>query len=153
MTTLPEFRAPGISGPGSLGRLHPLEDASGATQNPRRFSTPQSCMQRPVNSHPLSKQVALMVKTFLPQDESAEWQWLQLRAAEDPRIHLYGCCDVFLSLHRSEGFGRGMAEALQLGVDVIATDYGGNTDFCIGPLAHPVRRWPPAGGAGSRPCR
>ena len=45
-------------------------------------------MQRPVNSHPLSKQVALMVKTFLPQDESAEWQWLQLRAAEDPRIHL-----------------------------------------------------------------
>jgi hypothetical protein len=32
-----------------------------------------------------------------------------------------------------------MAEALQLGVDVIATDYGGNTDFCSGPLAHPVR--------------
>lgn len=37
------------------------------------------------------------------------------------------------------GFGRGMAEALQLGVDVIATAYGGNTDFCTGPLAHPVR--------------
>jgi hypothetical protein len=32
-----------------------------------------------------------------------------------------------------------MAEALQLGVDVIATDFGGNTDFCSGPLAHPVR--------------
>ena len=32
-----------------------------------------------------------------------------------------------------------MAEALQLGVDVIATAYGGNTDFCSGPLAHPVR--------------
>ena len=46
---------------------------------------------------------------------------------------------MFLSLHRSEGFGRGMAEALQLGVDVIATDFGGNTDFCTGPLAHPVR--------------
>jgi hypothetical protein len=26
-----------------------------------------------------------------------------------------------ISPHRSEGFGRGMAEALQLGVDVIAT--------------------------------
>ena len=35
-----------------------------------------------------------------------------------------------IALHRSEGFGRGMAEALQLGVDVIATAYGGNTDFC-----------------------
>ena len=107
---------------------------------------------RKVSTHPLSQQVALMIKTFPPQGESAEWHWLQLRAAEDPRIHLvaaslerdevlalYGCCDVFLSLHRSEGFGRGMAEALQLGVDVIATDYGGNTDFCTGPLAHPVR--------------
>jgi len=107
---------------------------------------------REINNHPLSNQVALMIKSFPPQAESAEWHWLQLRAEEDPRIHLvvaslvrdellalYGSCDVFLSLHRSEGFGRGMAEALQLGVDVIATAYGGNTDFCTGPLAHPVR--------------
>jgi hypothetical protein len=107
---------------------------------------------REINNHPLSNQVALMIKSFPPRSESAEWHWLQLRAAEDSRIHLvaanlerdellalYGCCDVFLSMHRSEGFGRGMAEALQLGVDVIATDYGGNTDFCTGPLAHPVR--------------
>ena len=96
--------------------------------------------------------VALLIKTFPPRGFDPEWHWLELRAAEDPRIHLvvaslerdellalYGCCDVFLSLHRSEGFGRGMAEALQLGVDVIATDYGGNTDFCVGPLAHLVR--------------
>ncbi len=104
------------------------------------------------SSHPLSEQVSLLIKTFPPRRFSAEWEWLQARAAEDPRIvliaeslprdellSLYGCCDVFLSLHRSEGFGRGMAEALQLGVDVIATDFGGNTDFCMGPLAHPVR--------------
>ena len=32
-----------------------------------------------------------------------------------------------------------MAEALQLGVDVIATDFGGNTDFCTGQFSHPVR--------------
>ena len=44
-----------------------------------------------------------------------------------------------ISPHRLEGFGCGMAEALQLGVDVIATAYGGNTDFCTGPLAHNVR--------------
>ena len=42
-----------------------------------------------------------------------------------------------IALHRSEGFGRGMAEALQLGVDMIATAYSGNTDFCTGPLAYP----------------
>lgn len=54
-------------------------------------------------------------------------------------LFLYGCCDVFLSLLRSEGFGRGMAEALQLCLDVIETDFEGNTDFCTGPLAHQVR--------------
>ena len=42
-------------------------------------------------------------------------------------------------MHRAEGFGRGLAEALMLGLDVVATDHGGNTDFCTGPLAHPVR--------------
>lgn len=29
--------------------------------------------------------------------------------------------------------------SLQLGMDVIANDFGGNTDFCTGTLAHPVR--------------
>lgn len=102
--------------------------------------------------HALSDKVALMIKTFLPQSFTAEWHWLMARAAEDSRIHLvseclereellslYGCCDVFLSLHRSEGFGRGLAEALQLGLDVIATGFGGNVDFCLGDLAHLVR--------------
>src|SRR5581483_6457936 len=38
-------------------------------------------------------------------------------------------CDVYVSLHRSEGFGLGMAEAMMLGKAVVATGYGGNTDF------------------------
>jgi len=103
-------------------------------------------------THNLSDRVSLVIKTFLPKKDIPSWQWLQARIGEDPRIQLiaaplsrddllslYGCCDVFLSLHRSEGFGRGIAEALQLGLDVIATDFGGNTDFCTGPLSHPVR--------------
>ena len=45
-------------------------------------------MQRSMNSHPLSQQVALMIKTFPPRGFHPEWHWLQLRAAEDPRIHL-----------------------------------------------------------------
>ena len=49
-----------------------------------------------------------------------------------------GCCDGYLPLHRSEGFGRGMAEALQLGLDVIATNWSGNIDFLKGELAHPI---------------
>lgn len=37
--------------------------------------------------------------------------------------------DVFVSLHRSEGFGRGPAEAMALGRPAIATGYSGNLDF------------------------
>jgi glycosyltransferase involved in cell wall biosynthesis len=37
--------------------------------------------------------------------------------------------DCFISLHRSEGFGRGLAEAMALEVPVIATGYSGNLTF------------------------
>ena len=37
--------------------------------------------------------------------------------------------DVYVSLHRSEGFGLVMAEAMYLGTPVIATNWSGNTEF------------------------
>jgi glycosyltransferase involved in cell wall biosynthesis len=43
--------------------------------------------------------------------------------------NLVRVCECFVSLHRSEGFGRGMAEAMVLGKPVIATAYSGNMDF------------------------
>ena len=39
------------------------------------------------------------------------------------------CSDCIVSLHRSEGFGLFMAEAMYFGKPVIATNYSGNTDF------------------------
>jgi glycosyltransferase involved in cell wall biosynthesis len=42
---------------------------------------------------------------------------------------LLATCDVYTSLHRSEGFGLGMAEAMAMGKAVVATGYGGNVDF------------------------
>lgn len=38
-------------------------------------------------------------------------------------------CDCYVSLHRSEGFGLGMAEAMALGKPVVATKYSGNLEF------------------------
>jgi len=42
---------------------------------------------------------------------------------------LINACDCYVSLHRSEGFGLTMAEAMALGKPVIATGYSGNMDF------------------------
>ena len=50
--------------------------------------------------------------------------------ARKEMLSLIASCDAYLSLHRGEGLGLGMLEAMSVGVPVIATDYGGNTDFC-----------------------
>jgi hypothetical protein len=43
--------------------------------------------------------------------------------------NLLRCCDCFVSLHRSEGFGLGLIAAMFLGKPVVATGYSGNLDF------------------------
>ncbi len=42
---------------------------------------------------------------------------------------LYRESDVVISLHRSEGFGLTLAEAMLRGLPVVATDWSGNVDF------------------------
>jgi len=46
--------------------------------------------------------------------------------------------DILISLHRSEGFGLTLAEAMAAGVAVIATGWSGNTDFMTADNAWPV---------------
>ncbi len=52
---------------------------------------------------------------------------------------LISVADCYVALHRSEGFGYGMAEAMKLRVPVIATGYSGNADFTTEATAYPVR--------------
>ena len=51
---------------------------------------------------------------------------------------LYLRHDVYLSLHRSEGYGLTIREAMLHGLHAVATGWSGNMDFMQGPLAHPV---------------
>lgn len=44
-------------------------------------------------------------------------------------LGLYAACDVYVSLHRAEGLGLGMQEAMLLAIPVIATGWSGNMDF------------------------
>ena len=47
----------------------------------------------------------------------------------DEVLSLAAVCDAYVSLHRSEGLGLTMAEAMLMGKPVIATNYSGNIDF------------------------
>ena len=47
----------------------------------------------------------------------------------DELTSLIDACDCFVSLHRSEGFGLGPAEAMSLGKAAIITNWSGNTDY------------------------
>ena len=58
-----------------------------------------------------------------------------------PREEMLGliqASDAYLSLHRAEGFGLGMAEAMTFGRIVIGTDYSGCTDFLTDKTGFPV---------------
>ena len=57
---------------------------------------------------------------------------------KDEVISLLDCTDVYVSLHRAEGFGLVPAEAMKLGKPVIATDWSGNTEYMNETNACPV---------------
>jgi len=49
---------------------------------------------------------------------------------QEDLVNLTNACDVYMSLHRGEGFGLGIAEAMSLGKPVIVTDYSATAEFC-----------------------
>ena len=50
--------------------------------------------------------------------------------SNDEMRSLISCSDYLVSLHRAEGFGRIIAEAMLLRKPVIVSNYSGNLDFC-----------------------
>ena len=95
--------------------------------------------------------VGLVLKVMNAKAEDPHWQAFWAKCQKDARIYLVQetldredvlglieCCDAYLSLHRCEGFGRTLAEAMCFGKPVIATNYSGNTDFMPDSLTYPV---------------
>ena len=89
--------------------------------------------------------VSLVIKTFPNPHNTVAADLKKLRAADPGFPHvelierdisqaelvgLYQACDAFVAPSRGEGFGMPMAEAMQFGLPVITTAWGGQTDFC-----------------------
>ena len=88
------------------------------------------------------RNVGLVLKTMNANPNNIEWQAFIKECRTDTRIRLItdtldrsdvlgliNVCDAYVSLHRAEGFGRTLAEAMLLGKPVVATGYSGNVDF------------------------
>jgi GT2 family glycosyltransferase/ubiquinone/menaquinone biosynthesis C-methylase UbiE/glycosyltransferase involved in cell wall biosynthesis len=86
--------------------------------------------------------VHLLLKTMNVERGVPLWEELQKEVGGNERITILTdrmsreevlglnlACDAFVSLHRSEGFGRCVAEAMAYGKPVIATNYSGTRDF------------------------
>jgi len=108
--------------------------------------------------------VALVLKTLGGERHPDEHAALLAAAAADPRIvvidehlcvedknALIRALDCYVSLHRSEGLGLTIAEAMLLGTPVIATDYGGSRDLATAFNALLVDARPVPIGAGHDP--
>ena len=95
------------------------------------------------------REARLIVK--LRNTDAAARRMLDAAVEGDPRIHLLDAdlddgarwsllasADAFISLHRAEGFGLPIAEAMALGKPVVATGWSGNMDFMNADNALPV---------------
>jgi glycosyltransferase involved in cell wall biosynthesis len=108
---------------------------------------------------------ALLVKTINGVHHPAALARLQA-AATHPGVHvtdgylsagerdaLTSACDAYVSLHRSEGFGLTIAEAMAAGKPAIATGYSGNLEFMTAENSYlvPYTLTPVSAGAGPYP--
>lgn len=95
--------------------------------------------------------VELVVKAINGGQHLVERARLRAAVADDHRItllerylttdelhDLYAGTDCYVSLHRSEGYGFTVAEAIALGLPVISTDYSGTAEFVPAEHAWPV---------------
>ena len=98
----------------------------------------------------LRKDVQLLIKSSHSRQHLDQLRMLQQAAAganvrvldevlsRDAKQGLMMATDCYVSLHRSEGFGLTIAEAMLCGKPTIATDYSGNRDFMTPDANYPV---------------
>lgn len=96
--------------------------------------------------------VGLVLKAMNGDPADRLWRHFKRECAKDRRVivleetldrgavlALVQACDAYVSLHRSEGFGRTLAEAMLFGKPVVGTNFSGNVDFLTARTGFPVQ--------------
>lgn len=108
--------------------------------------------------------VRLVIKSINGDQNPREAERLRLLTGNDSRIRLvehylaaaelddiYRSSDCYVSLHRSEGFGLTLAEAMVRGLPVISTDYSSTAEFVDEAVGWPIPHTMTVVGSGNRP--
>jgi glycosyltransferase involved in cell wall biosynthesis len=149
VTLIPPAIEVDITPPLSRGQLHleddcflflHLSDALSMPQRKNPLGVIEAFLLAFADSPELPVRLLLKISNLDQQPELA--QPLRQAAMRDKRIrliegyldrhtlnNLLNACDCYVSLHRAEGFGLPLAEAMYLGKPVIATHWSGNVDF------------------------
>ena len=87
---------------------------------------PEALLVLKIN-HPKDEEAALLEARL--QKERVQYRLIRERMPREQMNALIACCDAFISLHRSEGFGLPVAEAMALGTATVATNWSANAEF------------------------
>jgi glycosyltransferase involved in cell wall biosynthesis len=103
---------------------------------------PLATIEAFTRAFPPGSGASLIVKSLNDAHDPESHRRLRAAAAAHPDVHLIerrlssaernglmNAADCYVSLHRAEGFGYTLAEAMWLGKPVIATGYSGNVDY------------------------
>ena len=104
---------------------------------------PYACIEAFKAAFGSSPNVSLVIKTMNLKSSNFFYSYIMDSCMNDSRIFFYNkaftrseilslftVCDAYVSLHRAEGFGRTIAEAMLLGIPTIVSNFSGNCDFC-----------------------